>query len=75
MKSILSLVGIVLIILGIVSLGYQGFSYTQREKVVEVGSLQVTADTTKTVYLSPVVGVAALVGGIFLVLVGRRGGK
>jgi uncharacterized membrane protein HdeD (DUF308 family) len=75
MKSITSIIGIILIILGIVSLGYQGFSYTQREKVAQIGDLQVTADTQKTVFLPPIVGIAALVAGLVLVVVGRKGDK
>lgn len=75
MKSVTSIIGIILILLGIISLGYQGFTYTQREKVAQIGSLQITADTEKTVYLPPVLGGAALVVGIVLVVVGRKGGN
>ena len=72
MKSITTLVGIILIIVGIVSLGYQGFTYTQHEKVAQIGDIQVTADTQKTVYFPPILGGASLVAGIILVMVGRR---
>ncbi len=75
MKGVISILGIVLIVLGIASLGYQGITYTKREKVVQLGSLEVSADTQKTIYLSPLVGGASLVAGIFLVLIGRSGGK
>lgn len=72
MKSLTMLVGIILILLGIASLTYQGFTYTSREKVAQLGSLQVTADTQKTVYLSPVLGGASILAGIVLVVVGRK---
>jgi len=71
MKSTLTILGIILIVVGIIAIGYQGFSYTSREKVLEIGSVQVTADTEKRVNFSPYLGVASLVGGLVLVVVGR----
>lgn len=71
MKSIV-LIGIILIIAGIVALGYQGFTYTKREPIVQIGDLKVTADTQKTVYFPPYVGGIAVVAGIVLVVVGRK---
>jgi uncharacterized membrane protein len=68
----LTLVGIALIILGIVAFAYQGITYTSREKIVDIGPFQATADTKKTIPLSPLVGGAALVGGIVLVVVGAK---
>jgi hypothetical protein len=65
---------ILLIALGVVAFGYQGFTYTTREKVVDIGPLQVTADTTRTLPLPPIVGAIALVGGIVLLVVGSRKG-
>ena len=54
-KSI-TLVGIALILLGIVAFAYQGISYTSREKVIDVGPLQASVDTKKTIPLSPLLG-------------------
>lgn len=65
---------ILLIALGVVAFGYQGFTYTTREKVVDIGPLQVTADTTRTLPLPPIVGAIALVSGIVLLVVGSRKG-
>jgi uncharacterized membrane protein len=70
-KSI-TLVGIALIVLGIVAFAYKGISYTSREKVIDIGPIQATADTQKTIPLSPVLGGLALVGGIVLVVVGAK---
>jgi len=70
-KSI-TLVGIALILLGIVAFAYQGISYTSREKVIDVGPLQASVDTKKTIPLSPLLGGLALVGGIVLVVVGSK---
>ena len=67
-----TLVGVVLIILGIVALAYQGITYTTREKVVDLGPLKITADKEKRIPLPPIVGVLALAGGVVLVIVGAR---
>jgi uncharacterized membrane protein len=70
-KSI-TLVGIALILLGIVAFAYQGISYTSREKVIDIGPLQASVDTKKTIPLSPLLGGLVLVGGIVLVVVGTK---
>jgi hypothetical protein len=68
------IVGILLIVLGIVALGYEGITYTTREKVVDIGPLKASVEKKKTIPLSPLLGGAALVGGIVLVLAGSRRG-
>ena len=65
-------IGIVLIILGVLVVGYQGFSYITRDKVVDLGPVEITKEKTKTVYLPPVLGVVALVAGIALLVSGSR---
>jgi len=67
-----TIVGIILIILGVVALAYQGINYTTKDKVVDLGPLKVEAKHEKTIPLPPIVGVAALVGGIVLVAVSAR---
>ncbi|MGE5300212.1 MAG: DUF3185 domain-containing protein [Acidobacteriota bacterium] len=69
-----TLTGIILIVIGIAALAYQGITYTTREKVVDLGPIQVTADKTKTVPLPPILGGIALVGGIVLLVMGNRKG-
>jgi uncharacterized membrane protein YidH (DUF202 family) len=69
-----SLIGIILIVIGIVALAYQGITYTTREKVVDLGPIQVTADKTKTLPLPPIIGGIALVGGIVLLIMGNKKG-
>ncbi len=66
------IVGIVLIAVGIIALAYGGFSYTKREKVIDAGPLQVSADKERTVPLPPILGGLCLAGGIVLVLAGSR---
>ena len=65
-------VGIILVILGVLALVYQGIQYTTREKILDIGSLKVSADTKKTIPLPPVVGGVALVAGIALILLDRK---
>ena len=71
MKPIM-LVGIVLIVLGVVALAYQGITYTSREKIIDIGPIHATADTKKTIPLSPILGGVALAGGIVLAIIGIR---
>ena len=67
-----AIAGIVLIVLGLAALAYQGFSYTSRETVIDIGPIKATADTQKTVPIPPIAGVVAVVAGIALVVVGKR---
>ena len=64
-------VGIILIVLGLIGLAWGGFTYTTRQKVLDVGSIHATREKTHTVPVPPIAGAAALVGGIALLL-GRR---
>jgi len=66
------IIAIILIALGVAALAYQGITYTTREKVFDIGPIQVTAEKTKTLPMMPIVGVIALVGGIVLLFMGIR---
>ena len=72
MKFSTSVLGMILIAVGVLALAYQGFTYTKHEQVAQIGDLQVTADTQKTVYLPPIFGGLALLAGIVLVAIGRK---
>jgi len=67
-----TLIGIILIALGIVAFAYQGISYTTREKVVDLGPVHMSADKTRTIPLTPIVGALALAGGVALLVVGSK---
>jgi hypothetical protein len=69
-----TLIGIILIGIGIVALAYQGITYTTKEKVVDIGPIQMSADKTKTIPLPPILGGIALVGGIVLLVAGGKKG-
>jgi len=62
------ILGIILIVIGIVMLIWTGFSFTKKEKVVDVGPLEVNADKEKQVNWPPYVGVILLGGGIVALL-------
>jgi uncharacterized membrane protein YidH (DUF202 family) len=66
------LIGVLLIIFGVVALAVGGFSYTKREKVVDIGPIQATAEKHNTIPVSPIAGIAAIAGGVALVVAGSR---
>ena len=68
----MKIVGVILIVLGIVALAYQGITYTTQEKVVDLGPLKVEAKKEKTIPLPPLLGAILLVGGVVLVAVSAR---
>jgi hypothetical protein len=68
----IAIVGLLLIVLGVLALAYQGITYTSREKVLDIGPLEATAEREKTVPLPPILGVAAVAGGVALLVVGGR---
>jgi hypothetical protein len=65
-------IAIILIVLGIVALTYQGFTYTTTEKAVDLGPIQVTAEKKHTVPLPPVLGGISLIGGILLLVTSKK---
>jgi len=71
MKPI-SLAGIVLIVLGLAALAYQGITYTSRDTVIDLGPIHATAEREKTIPLPPVLGIAAVAAGVVLMITGAR---
>ena len=67
-----TVVGVVLIVLGIFALIYGGISYTDREKIIDLGPIEATRETRETIPLPPVLGGLALAGGIVLLIAGAR---
>lgn len=65
-------IGVVLIIIGVAALAYQGITYTSREKVLDVGPIEATAEKQKTIPIPPIIGGVALAGGLLMVFVGAR---
>jgi hypothetical protein len=67
-----SIVGVILIVIGIAALALGGISYTKREKVIDLGPLEATTETRETIPLPPLLGGLALAGGVALLIVGAR---
>jgi hypothetical protein len=60
------ILAIALIVLGVIALIYQGFSYTTRGDTLDLGPLEITTQEEHRIPLPPIIGVAALTGGIAL---------
>jgi hypothetical protein len=71
--NVKQIVAIALIALGVVALAYQGITYTSMSDGIDVGPMHMSVEKTRHIPLPPIVGVIALVGGIVLLVVGRKG--
>jgi len=69
---LLVIIGLLLVVLGIFPLCYQGFTYFTHEPVAQVGNVQINQERAHTVWLSPVLGITSLVVGGLLIVLGRR---
>jgi hypothetical protein len=65
-------IGIVLIVLGVISLMYQGFTYTTHKKVLDVGPIHATKEEHHSIPLPPILGGIALIGGVVLLVFDRK---
>jgi uncharacterized membrane protein YidH (DUF202 family) len=68
----MKLIGVILIIFGVVALVVGGIRYTTHDKVLDIGPVQATTEKHHVVPLSPVVGLAAIAGGVAILVVGTR---
>jgi hypothetical protein len=67
------ILGMILIALGVMGIAWGGFTYTTREKVVDIGPIHATREKTHNVPLPPIAGAVALIGGIALLVAGKKG--
>jgi len=67
-----ALAGIVLIVVGVLALVYQGITYTTRENVFKLGPIEANKEERKTIPLPPLIGGVALIAGVALVVAGSR---
>jgi hypothetical protein len=65
-------IGIILIALGLFGLAWGGFTYTTSEKVVDIGPIHATREKTHNVPLPPIAGAVALIGGVVLLVAGKK---
>ena len=68
----LQIVGIALILIGAIILGYNHFNYTTEEKVLEIGPLKATAERTHTVTIPPIIGWVMIGGGALVLALGFK---
>jgi drug/metabolite transporter (DMT)-like permease len=64
--------GIILIVLGVIGLAWGGFTYTTRERVVDLGPIEASRDKKHTIPVPPIAGAVALIGGVVLVATGKK---
>jgi hypothetical protein len=64
--------GILLTVVGVLALAYQGITYTQQKKVIDLGPLQASTKTEKHIPIPPILGIAAIGGGVALLITGVR---
>jgi hypothetical protein len=69
------LAGAVLLIIGVILLVYQGFSFTQKENVANVGPVHISAEKEKTVPIPPIIGWVVTGTGVVLLVAGLRSSK
>ncbi len=69
-----TIIGIILIVVGVVGFALGGFSFTRKEKVLDVGPIEATADDKKTVAIPPLIAGIAVVSGVVLVAASARKG-
>jgi len=71
--SVKSIVGIILVAIGLIALAYQGITYTTKKKVIDLGPIQATEEERHTIPLPPILGVFAIVGGVVILVTDKRG--
>ena len=64
--------GIILLVVGLVMTLYTGFTNVTREKVVDLGDIEITAEDEHSVQWQPYVGIGTMVIGGALLFLERR---
>ena len=68
----MKILAILLIVFGVVALAYGGITYTRKEKVLDIGPIEATAEKHEYIPLPPVIGGLAIIGGIAMLVMGGR---
>jgi hypothetical protein len=68
----LTIIGILLIFLGIVGYATGGLSFTHEKKVADLGGVEISRKTQDTLPLSPILSTVSLVAGLGLVVIGSK---
>jgi drug/metabolite transporter (DMT)-like permease len=67
----MTMFGVALIVIGVIALAYQGFTYTTQKKVLDIGPIQATKEEHHSVPIPPIIGVIALISGAAVLATGR----
>jgi hypothetical protein len=68
----MKMVGVVLIVLGLVGVIWGGVSWTHKERVVDLGPVEINKDTRESVPLPPIAGAVLLIAGIAVIVGSKR---
>ena len=71
MKST-AIIGVIVLILGVAALVYQGITYTKKDTVLDLGPIHAEAARQHTIPVPPIIGITAVIGGIALIVVGSK---
>ena len=64
--------GLAIFVIGVLIKIFTGFKYVTREKVVNIGDIQISRDKTHNLAWSPLVGVAVMAVGGVVFFLGRK---
>lgn len=64
--------GVLLIVIGLIMLVWSGFTYTKKEKIIDAGAIEITADKQETVHWPPYVGAVAMLVGVVVYVSARK---
>lgn len=67
------LIGVIMVVLGIISLAYEGITWTREEQILDLGPIQATAEKRETLPIPRIAGIILLVGGVVTIALARKG--
>ncbi|MFO7525610.1 MAG: hypothetical protein R6W68_09165 [Ignavibacteriaceae bacterium] len=65
-------IGIIIMVVGLLMTLYTGFNYVTREKVIDIGDIEISADKERSVGWSPFIGIGIIVIGGVVFLAGKK---
>lgn len=65
-------IGMLMIVIGAIMLIWTGFTYTKKEKIIDAGPIQVSADKQESVNWPPYLGGILLIGGIVILVSAKK---
>ncbi len=70
---IMTIIGIILIVLGMIGLIYGGITYTSSRNAISMGDMHLQVNETRHIPFSPIAGAVAVIAGVILIVFDRRG--